>query len=57
MITRLSSATKEVLIGDGQPTVLIGERINPTGKKEMSEALTAGTLVRRLCPSYKPGQI
>ena len=44
MITRLSSATKEVLIGDGQPTVLIGERINPTGKKEMSEALTAGNL-------------
>jgi len=44
MITRVSSATKEVLIGDGQPTVLIGERINPTGKKEMSEALTVGNL-------------
>jgi len=44
MITRISSATKEILIGDGQPTVLIGERINPTGKKEMSEALKAGNL-------------
>ena len=44
MITRLSSATKEVLIGNGQPTVLIGEGINPTGKKEMSQALKAGNL-------------
>ena len=44
MRTRVSSATKEVIIGNGQPTVLIGERINPTGKKEMSEALKAGNL-------------
>ena len=44
METRLRSATKEVIIGDGRPTVLIGERINPTGKKRMSEALRAGDL-------------
>jgi len=44
MKTRVSSATKEVIIGDDQPTVLIGERINPTGKKQMSEALRAGNL-------------
>ena len=44
MRTRLSSATKEVFIGDGLPTVLIGERINPTGKKRMSEALRTGNL-------------
>ena len=44
MRTRISSATKEVLIGNGQPTVLIGERINPAGKKEMSQALKAGNL-------------
>jgi len=44
MRTKLSSATKEVIIGDGLPTVLIGERINPTGKKEMAEALKAGDL-------------
>jgi len=44
MRTMLSSATKEVIIGDGLPTVLIGERINPTGKKEMAEALKAGNL-------------
>jgi len=49
METRLSSATKEVLIGDGQPTVLIGERINPTGKKKLAAALQTGDLqlVRR----------
>ena len=44
METRISSATKEVIIGDDQPTVLIGERINPAGKKKMSEALKAGNL-------------
>ena len=44
MRTRISSATKEVLIGNGQPTVLIGERINPAGKTEMSQALKAGNL-------------
>ena len=44
METRISSATREVIIGDGRPTVLIGERINPTGKKKMSEALKGGHL-------------
>lgn len=44
METRISSATKQVVIGDEQPTVLIGERINPSGKKKMSEALKAGNL-------------
>jgi len=44
MKTKLSSATKEVIIGDELPTVLIGERINPTGKKKMTVALEAGDL-------------
>jgi 5-methyltetrahydrofolate--homocysteine methyltransferase len=44
METRVSSPTKEVIIGDNQPTVLIGERINPTGKKKLAEALKAGEL-------------
>ncbi len=49
METKISSADKEVLIGDNQPTVLIGERINPTGKKKLATSLQAGdmTLVRR----------
>ena len=44
METRISSAAREVIIGDGRLTVLIGERINPTGKKKMAEALQAGNL-------------
>jgi 5-methyltetrahydrofolate--homocysteine methyltransferase len=49
METRVSSPTREVIIGDDQPTVLIGERINPAGKKKLAEALKAGNLeiVRR----------
>lgn len=42
METRLSSATKEVIISSGRRTVLIGERINPTGKKKFGEALQNG---------------
>jgi 5-methyltetrahydrofolate--homocysteine methyltransferase len=44
METRVSSSQNEVIIGDGQPTVLIGERINPAGKKKLAEALKAGDL-------------
>ena len=44
MQTRLKSATKEVIISDDEPTVLIGERINPTGKKKLTEALKNGNL-------------
>jgi len=42
--TQVSSATKEVVIAHDQRTVLIGERINPTGKKELSAALQAGDM-------------
>lgn len=44
METRVSSATREVIIDIARPTVLIGERINPTGRKKLSEALKAGDL-------------
>jgi len=44
METKVSSTSKEVIIGDNQPTVLIGERINPTGKKKLAEALKVGDL-------------
>ncbi len=44
METKLSSASREVIIGDGRPTMLIGERINPAGKKKMAEALRSGNL-------------
>lgn len=44
METRVSSPGKEIIIGDDRPTVVIGERINPTGKKRLAEALKAGDL-------------
>lgn len=49
METVLEGKGKKVVIGDGRPTVIIGERINPTGKKKLAAALLAGDLdiVRR----------
>jgi len=44
MKTRVSSLNKEVIIGHDRPTVLIGERINPTGKKKLAAALQASDL-------------
>jgi 5-methyltetrahydrofolate--homocysteine methyltransferase len=44
MDTKVSSATKEVIISYDRATVIIGERINPTGKKKLAEALKAGDL-------------
>ncbi len=38
-ITTLSSATKEVKIGFSQPFVMIGERINPTGRQILAEEM------------------
>lgn len=40
--TILSSATREVVIGSGRPFVIIGERINPTGRKRLAEEMKAG---------------
>ena len=42
--TRLRSATKEVVIGHDRPFCLIGERINPTGRRVFQEQLRAGDL-------------
>ncbi len=42
--TKLSGATREIIISPDRPTVLIGERINPAGKKKLAEALAAGNL-------------
>jgi 5-methyltetrahydrofolate--homocysteine methyltransferase len=42
MKTSVTSATREVSITHEGPTVLIGERINPSGKKMLAEALKSG---------------
>ena len=49
METILKGTGRKVVIGDGRPTVVIGERINPTGKEKLAAALVAGDLevVRR----------
>ncbi len=40
--TVVSSATREVVIGTGRPFVIIGERINPTGRSKLAEEMKAG---------------
>lgn len=44
METVLKGTKKQVVIGDGLPTAILGERINPTGKKKLAAALVAGDL-------------
>jgi len=44
--TVLSSSTKEVVIGADRPFVVIGERINPTGRKKLAEEIVAGDYSR-----------
>ena len=40
--TLLSSPTREVVIGFDRPFVVIGERINPTGRKALAAEMAAG---------------
>jgi 5-methyltetrahydrofolate--homocysteine methyltransferase len=40
--TVVSSATREVVIGSGRPFAIIGERINPTGRKKLAAEMAAG---------------
>ncbi len=44
MHTVISSPTRTVTIGSDQPFCIIGERINPTGRKKFQEQLRAGDL-------------
>ncbi len=44
--TVVSSATREVVIGFERPFVIIGERINPTGRKILAAEMTAGDFSR-----------
>jgi 5-methyltetrahydrofolate--homocysteine methyltransferase len=46
METVLRSASRAVAIGDGNPFCIIGERINPTGRKLFQEQLRRGDLSR-----------
>src|SRR5215469_11685873 len=44
--TVVSSAKKEVVIGFDRPFVIIGERINPTGRKVLAAEMSAGDFSR-----------
>jgi 5-methyltetrahydrofolate--homocysteine methyltransferase len=44
--TTISSPGKTLVIGDDQPFAIIGERINPTGRKIFQQQLRAGDLSR-----------
>ena len=44
--TILSSASKEVVIGFGRPFAIIGERINPTGRRLLAAEMKAGDFSR-----------
>lgn len=44
--TVVSSATREVVIGFDRPFVMIGERINPTGRKLLAEEMRNGDFTR-----------
>jgi 5-methyltetrahydrofolate--homocysteine methyltransferase len=44
--TVVSSETREVVIGFERPFVLIGERINPTGRRLLAEEMKAGDFSR-----------
>ena len=46
METILSSKTKTIRIGAEQPFTIIGERINPTGRKLLAKEMAAGNLSR-----------
>ena len=44
--TVISSASREVVIGFERPFVMIGERINPTGRKVLAAEMAAGNFSR-----------
>lgn len=46
METIISSKTKTIIIGPERPFTIIGERINPTGRKVLAKELAAGDLSR-----------
>jgi 5-methyltetrahydrofolate--homocysteine methyltransferase len=45
-LTVVGSMTREVVIGPNRPFVIIGERINPTGRKILAEEMKAGDFSR-----------
>ena len=58
MATIITSKDRKVEFGEGLPTVIIGERINPTGNKRLAEDLSKGkfdVLVQEALSQKKAG--
>jgi 5-methyltetrahydrofolate--homocysteine methyltransferase len=53
--TVVESKTKTAIIGFDEPFCVIGERINPTGRKILNAELEAGDYSRRLDQSSAHG--
>ena len=53
--TIISSATREVVIGFNRPFVIIGERINPTGRKILAAEMAAGDFSRVEADALRAG--
>ena len=56
MDTVLRGRSKTVTIGAGQPFCIIGERINPTGRKKLAEELKGGDLSTVVARHAGPGR-
>src|ERR1700686_3137089 len=54
--TLVSSATKEVVIGFERRFVMIGERINPTGRKMLAAEMAAGDYSRVVAEALAQGE-
>ncbi len=46
METRLSSRGREVVVSGDRPFVIVGERINPTGRKVLAAEMKEGKMDR-----------
>src|SRR5712692_6108215 len=46
METTLHSKSKPIIIGHGRPFVMIGEKINPSGRKKLGAEMAAGDFAR-----------
>ena len=54
--TVIASATREVVIGDDRPFVIIGERINPTGRPLLAEEMKSGDFEKGRAGRAGPGR-
>lgn len=52
----LSSKTKTIMIGSQHPFVMIGEKINPTGRKKVADLIRAGNIEALMSDAFKQSE-